>query len=283
MSETTHNFSVIAIIVLVSLMAAVTLFYDFTPTGAVVGVPATNTKSGVVVNIPAHAVEKAPGVFDLGFATDVDGTQVQGYMFIFRKESAKPAHVGRKKKGGTKCYSFLANSAKWKQIEQWIVNTANNEGLSSTFVFDTLKASLQKWESASSMDIIGTGSTTTATLSADNVQPDGQNEVYFGSIASPGSIAVTIVWGRFSGPPRSRELVEWDQVYDEVDFDWSSSGEIGKMDFENIATHELGHTDGMGHPDNTCTQETMYAYANNGETKKQSLNSGDIEGINKLY
>lgn len=91
------------------------------------------------------------------------------------------------------------------------------------------------------------------------------------------------MWGIFSGPPFARELVEWDQVYDDVDFAWSSTGASGAMDFENIATHEFGHALGLGHPDNACTEETMYAYADYGETKKRDLNAGDIAGVAKLY
>ncbi|KKK59217.1 hypothetical protein LCGC14_3036600 [marine sediment metagenome] len=55
------------------------------------------------------------------------------------------------------------------------------------------------------------------------------------------------------------------------------------MDYQNIATHEFGHSLGLGHPENTCTEETMYAYASNGETKKRTLEAGDITGVNKLY
>ena len=39
----------------------------------------------------------------------------------------------------------------------------------------------------------------------------------------------------------------------------------------------------MGHSGSTYTEETMYAYAANGETKKRSLNTGDIAGIDGLY
>ena len=55
------------------------------------------------------------------------------------------------------------------------------------------------------------------------------------------------------------------------------------MDFENIATHELGHSVGMGHPADECTEETMYRFASEGETKKRDLNAGDIAGVNQLY
>ena len=55
------------------------------------------------------------------------------------------------------------------------------------------------------------------------------------------------------------------------------------MDYQNIATHEFGHALGLGHPESTCTEETMYAFASFGETKKSTLEAGDIAGVNKLY
>jgi predicted Zn-dependent protease len=55
------------------------------------------------------------------------------------------------------------------------------------------------------------------------------------------------------------------------------------MDLQNIATHEFGHAAGLGHPDSTCTGETMYASASFDETQKRTLEAGDIAGINDLY
>jgi predicted Zn-dependent protease len=55
------------------------------------------------------------------------------------------------------------------------------------------------------------------------------------------------------------------------------------MDFLSIAAHEVGHAAGMDHPENSCTEETMYAYAAYGETKKRDLNDGDVAGIRNLY
>lgn len=55
------------------------------------------------------------------------------------------------------------------------------------------------------------------------------------------------------------------------------------MDFLNIDTHELGHAIGLGHPGETCTEKTMFAYADYAEIKKRDLNAGDIAGIRKLH
>ncbi len=63
----------------------------------------------------------------------------------------------------------------------------------------------------------------------------------------------------------------------DVDFDWSLNGEAGKMDFENIATHELGHSVGLDDLfTEACSEDTMYGFAATGETKKSTLEGGDI-------
>ena len=77
-------------------------------------------------------------------------------------------------------------------------------------------------------------------------------------------------------------MVEWDAVFNS-DYAWSETGEAGKMDYQNIATHEFGHSLGLTHPEDTCTEETMYAYGSSGETKKRTLEAGDRAGVNELY
>lgn len=231
------------------------------------------------------AADHSP-VISLGTAFDPgSGETVEGYAFIRYKDNfIKPNGVNKPR--GSACYTYLASGAKWKNLEDWVVNTKNNDRLDSNTVFNTLSNGITKWESAAGWNILGEGSTTSSTLIADTTAPDDKNEVYFADITDNDNIiAVTIVWGIFGGPPQTRRLVEWDQVYDDVTFDWSAgeTGVLGKMDFDNIATHELGHSVGMGDLYNSCTTETMYGYAVEGETIKRDLNSGDILGIDKLY
>jgi hypothetical protein len=230
-------------------------------------------------------------VISLGIAVDpASGKLVEGFAILHPRWGYhhRPGHGGGPggpggPGGGGSCFSVLSKGANWKTIEPWLVNAANSEGLSQAFVLSNLNTDIAKWETAAGTDILGFGTATSDILIADTAAPDGSNEVYFADVSSSGSIAVTIVWGIFSGPPPGRELVEWDQVFDDVDFDWSSTGEAGKMDFENIATHELGHTVGLGHPDDSCVEETMYRFAGLGETKKRTLEAGDIAGVSGLY
>lgn len=225
-------------------------------------------------------------VVSLGTAVDPGtGQLVEGFMITHpRKGNKKPDGVGGGPKGGgggTTCYGYIAKDAKWKNVESWTVNTANS-GLDSNFVFNTLASGIQKWEDAAQFNILGNGSVTSATLVADEASPDNVNEVYFDAL-DPGTIGVTIVWGIFGGRPANRVLVEWDQIYNTY-YTWSGSGEAGKMDFESIATHELGHSVGMGDLyDAECSQETMYGYGAFGETYARDLNVGDIEGVSSLY
>lgn len=241
------------------------------------------------ITLPAS---DSASVVALGQARDPGtGELVEGYAIIHKKRgSHRPGH---KNGGGTaKCYGFLANGAKWKVVEPWLVNPSNTRGLLGDFVLSNLSADITKWEDAAegvlgngaSLDILGNGTSTNTTLVADTNSPDNRNEVYFADISQPGAIAVTIVWGIFLGPISNRKLVEWDQVYDDIDFNWSATGEAGKMDFENIATHELGHSVGMDDIyESVCSEVTMFGFAADGETKKRSLEVQDVTGVSTLY
>jgi hypothetical protein len=66
-------------------------------------------------------------------------------------------------------------------------------------------------------------------------------------------------------------------------YNWNCEGNPSytEMDVQNIATHELGHSLGLGHT--SYSDATMYAYASYGETKKRTLHFDDIDGIEYLY
>lgn len=250
----------------------------------VVAVPKTmaekQVKEKVSVNVKGATPEN-PVVY-LGKKYDKQSkTEVEGYAIV---HYAKGSGGVAKPSSGSICYGFLANGAKWKGApEGWVVNTANTEGLDPTFIVSNLNYDIGKWEGYAGRTVLGSGSATTEPLVPDETTPDGTNEVVFGDVNSSGAIAVTIVWGVFGGNPSSRYLAEWDMIFDEVDFNWGI-GDLTKMDFENIATHELGHAVGMADLYTTgCNQETMFGYASEGQIIKQSLNAGDIAGISLLY
>ncbi len=247
---------------------------------------------GKEFSLPANAKQVSENVYSLGFALDQKtDTLVEGFAIVHKKEQKARTTATNSKAGRLQCFGFLAQGAKWKSAEPWLFNPANTSGLVEATLFSNLSFDISKWEDAADgslngimKNILGDGTQTSNSLSVDSNSPDDQNEVYFGSITDSNAIAVTTVWGVFGGPAKNRVLVEWDMVFDEADYDWSQSGEAGKMDFENIATHELGHAVGLADLYNSgCIDETMYGYADLGQTNKQSLNGGDITGIKQLY
>ena len=256
------------------------------------------------ISIPEQAVEVRPNVYKIG-QIRLNGKLATGFMFIHKKEAfGKPVttcgnDVCEKGENAKKCpqdcsgsgeepdtrscYGNFGRGVKWKQLEDYIVDPTNSQGLDETGIRNIVAAGIGKWEAAAQADILG-DEVAGIVDGADEISPDNKNEVLFGVIDDPGAIAVTIVWGYFGGPPKNREIIEWDQVYDEVDFQWSLTGDANAMDFDNIATHELGHSKGMGDLyTSDCSEQTMYGYATEGETKKQTLEAGDIAGKKKLY
>jgi len=242
-------------------------------------------------SLPPQAAEIADGIFDLGTVIQ-NGRELQGIAFVHpRANHAKPDNPGGgkgkppKDNGGatSSCYALIAKGARWKTVEDYLVSTTNQSGMSSTFVNQSIDAAVSLWNAEVASPVFG-NRVSGVVDGADTGQPDGQNEVMFAAISDPGVIAVTITWGVFSGSPRFREIVEWDQVYDDVDFAWGDADtNTSVMDMLNIAAHETGHAAGLAHPGSTCIDETMYVYADGGETKKRDLNAGDISGILDLY
>jgi hypothetical protein len=230
----------------------------------------------------------------LGKAIDPDtGREVEGYAIVHyapgftppgRELAAKPPWAGGGGGGGgeSTCFAFIANGFKWKTVEDWYLDPTGFPIASSTLL-SILNDAVDEWEDEAGLPdaILGNGTESTAFPFASH-ELDGFNVVYWGDYPQAGVIAVTYTWGVWYGNPKNRYIAEWDQLYDD-DWTWSLNGAPGTMDFENIAQHELGHAMGLDHPDSTCTEETMYAYAETGETKKRDLDAGDIAGINDLY
>lgn len=149
-----------------------------------------------------------------------------------------------------------------------------NSGLGANGVLSAMGSSGSAWDAATSGSIWG-GATQNAG-GANAGKRDGTNQVGFK--AGGNYIAVTYTWS--SGG----NALESDQRYN-TNYPWSLNGEANKMDVQNIATHEFGHTYGLGHTP-TGSQHaclTMYPYADYGETQKRSLESGDKLGIKAIY
>lgn len=210
----------------------------------------------------------------------------------FKKGHAKPPWAGGAKPDkptdeGT--YSYIAKGAKWRNAEELLLNPVcgeNPDGNLDGLIIYAVAAGMDEWEAAGdTAELVIFGDLVLdKNVSYNNGEYRGSNTFSFGSYSNPDVIAVTTVWGYFTGPPPQREIVEAHILMND-DFEWGdASFNSLLMDVQNIATHELGHWVGMGDVyESTAAEETMYGYSTEGETKKRDLYKGDIAGITGLY
>jgi len=153
----------------------------------------------------------------------------------------------------------------------WI-NPKNNYGFSASAVVTTITTSAETWDKQTAYAVFSYQ----GTISLSAGKRDNYNVVAWGGYQA-GVIAVTYIW--YSGS----QILETDTRMNIV-YKWSLSGEAGKMDVQNIMTHEFGHWAGLadlyGDVDYWLT---MYGYANYGETYKRTLGLGDINGLEAWY
>ena len=179
----------------------------------------------------------------------------------------------------TPSFSFLYDGLHWDDSDlpvRWEINEDGTADCSGEF--DAVRAGYQVWEYVSGIYFSETYlGTTTRGLSYPT--RDGYNVVSWGDSQDPGILAVCYTWYN----KITLEIVECDIEFQDY-YIWSSTGELGKYDIQNIAAHEFGHTlllgDLYGGGD---TEKTMYGYGSTGETKKRTLHQDDIDGIRYIY
>ncbi len=258
----------------IAMFAALALFATAMPARTAEAAPKTG------FTLPERAIEVSPGLYKLGQAYDAKSdSMVEGYAFVHSKKSNAKSSAARPPKSLT-CYAVMAAGAKWKSVEPWQVFPG--AGLDEAFLSETLTNSIGAWEAAAgNSSILGNGSIGAGPVTDPYVLDDA-NQVSFGDLED-GTIAVTITWGTWGGPTANRKIIAWDQIYN-TDYAWSASGEADKMDFWNIAMHELGHAMGLADIYTSgCSDVTMYGYGDLGQTDKRTLEAADVTGINLLY
>ena len=156
----------------------------------------------------------------------------------------------------------------WDTTAKYWINPSNKYGLSVSAVVTTITTSAETWDKETSATVFSYQGTT----SKQAGKYDGTNVVAWGAYRA-GVIAVTYIW--YSGS----QILETDTRLNTF-YKWSLSGESGKMDVQNIVTHEFGHWAGLADLyDGEDYWLTMYGYSDYGETYKRTLGLGDIYGL----
>ena len=170
--------------------------------------------------------------------------------------------------------SFSYDGIHWDDSDLPVTWEINQDGTTDTTgEFNAVRAGYQVWENVSGSYFSETylGTTTRGH------EKDYYNVVSWGHTG--GSLATCYTWYWVG----TKHIFDSDIVFED-DYTWSSTGEAGKYDIQNIAAHEFGHTlllgDLYGGGD---IEKTMYGIGSTGEIKKRSLHQDDIDGIRHIY
>lgn len=176
------------------------------------------------------------------------------------------------------CYKTFG---KWSSTPiYYVINPSNSQGISQDLITSSIFASAETWDNVVSRNLFS--DTYTIDSNANTGVYDGRNIIDFGSYNSPGVIAVTSVWYNIY----TKQIYEFDIRFNTA-FTWrdvTTNSDSYIMDIRNIATHEIAH--GAGLRDlyqSYCSQATMYGYSGYRDIQKRTLESGDINGIRKIY
>ena len=159
-----------------------------------------------------------------------------------------------------------------------------NTSLSPTNIRAAIEAGFESWDAETDAELFG-DTVGTVSVGGAGAQLDTINTLSWG-LLDDGILAMATMWYYPGKPPR--EIVEFDVVFN-TRYLWGIDGGSGLpanvYDIQNIATHEAGHPVGLNDLyDKTLYGElTMYGYSSADETKKRSLEQGDIDGAQQLY
>ena len=198
-------------------------------------------------------------------------------VHVFKK--AKPVGAGGGGAGGYKL-------APWKwdttyPLEYTVyTSSAVAAGLTADATVTSLSEGFIAWSEVNPKAPSTVSYTNASSTLPNTDKMDNENSIFWAPLTEANTIAVTTTWYYTRGINKGK-AAEFDMVFN-TNFDWSTSGAVDKMDVQNITTHEAGHALGLDHS-SASAELTMYPYATEGETKKQSLEPGDIAGIKARY
>lgn len=143
---------------------------------------------------------------------------------------------------------------------------------------DSLELSTEEWDQHTAGNLFINSPMLDSFKSVSFEYPDFDNVIIFWDLDS-GTIGVTNIWYYTS----TGEIVDWDMIFN-TDYTWGDADLGDYMDFQNIATHELGHSLGLKDLySRKCSSMTMFGYSGYNDISKRSLEPDDISSLLKVY
>ena len=156
-----------------------------------------------------------------------------------------------------------------------------------------ISSSFEAWDEASGAELFNDVYLIDNAANPNLDDIDGIHVICWRKIVPRDIIAVTYLWwadtNKDGEPSVGEEFVDFDMIMNSlhkwgIDPNVEDNVRIKAFDVRNIVTHEVGHVVGLADLYTDVYSElTMYGYGAKGETKKISLEVGDIAGCQVLY
>jgi hypothetical protein len=171
--------------------------------------------------------------------------------------------------------AYLLSGHYWgRSSVNYYVNPSNSD-MSQQAAIATLQAAAANWseQSTANIHLVYAGTTTGSSLTNN-----GKNEVFFRNTSNGSMAGATYYWWGADG-----KLLDADTLFYDGGFKFfsGSSGCSGGEYLEDIATHEFGHSLGLGH--SLLTSATMYPALYACSQIWRSLSADDITAVQKAY
>ena len=164
------------------------------------------------------------------------------------------------------------------------LNPAGSRDVPFAQVESAIAASFKTWEDLPNCAMAFTrGENRTETGAAN----DGIYQIYWRENSNvddgldlTGALAVTRLT-TYVGGGRDGEIADVSLVFNGNQYQWATDGNPSRVDIAEVATHEIGHTFGMGH--SPVGVSTMFPRTGTGTLQHRTLCSDDIIGASALY
>ncbi|MDF1798388.1 MAG: IPT/TIG domain-containing protein [Planctomycetota bacterium] len=164
-----------------------------------------------------------------------------------------------------------------------VINEAGSDNLPDKSHMTALRNSIDEWNrtpgsSARLVENISPGQQARTDWASDSIHllyfDEDNSSGYFPS--GSGTVAITPIWFYAGG-----SISDADVLFNGKNFNFTTSGQAGRFDVQDIATHELGHLLGLDH--SGVAGASMYPYVDTSVVLHRSLAGDDIGGMREVY
>lgn len=164
-----------------------------------------------------------------------------------------------------------------------VINEAGSDNLPDGSHETALRNAIDEWNaapgsSAHLAENVSPGQQARTDWSSSSVHlllfDEDNSSGYFPS--GSGTVAITPIWFYGGG-----SISDADVLFNGKGFNFTTSGQAGRFDVQDVATHELGHLLGLDHTG--VAGASMYPYVDTSVVLHRSLAGDDIGGMRELY